>query len=254
MRDLLAVEMLEDALGLDARHDAGADRRERQRRARDLVALEQPVEVVLDDLLAVARIAQHHAVEVLEAEVAAIEDDMERTGHGRLAVGELLEQQRDDMRREGVGIERKIVHGRVLRLPSGCGILGHAPDAESAHRTTLQDFDRSEAHLCGTLRFRRGIHPDAPADPSRGARGAASTLPRTLSAARSARGGFDLREAPRISRSAHASPSRPCPSQPCPSPPRPPRPQPPPLPRQAAMPQPSTHGSRRRRARSGRCW
>jgi hypothetical protein len=58
----------------------------------------------------VARIAHHHAIQVLKAEMPPIEDHVKRASDRSISLWKLAPQHRKDVRREGVGIKREVVH------------------------------------------------------------------------------------------------------------------------------------------------
>ena len=115
MGNELAVELFKDRLGLDARHDAGAGNRKRERRGRNLVALEEPLQIIFHDLLRISRVAQDHAIEVFQAKMPAVEDDMQRAGDRGVARGILPTEQLNHMGDEGIGLEWKVFHGGAAR-------------------------------------------------------------------------------------------------------------------------------------------
>ena len=103
MRDLFAIKMFEDRLGLNARHDARARHRKWQRGTRDLIAFEETLEIVFHDVTRVARITHHHAIKILEAKMSAIKYHMKWAGDRCVARGILTTQHLEHMSRKRFG-------------------------------------------------------------------------------------------------------------------------------------------------------
>jgi hypothetical protein len=111
VRDLLAIEVVEHGEGLDAGHDPRPGHRQRERRGAEAVTLDEPLEVVLDDLQASVRLVLDHAVEVVEAEVLAVEDEIHRAGQLDLPLGKLPMQDPRDLFTERFGLSGHAGHG-----------------------------------------------------------------------------------------------------------------------------------------------
>ena len=96
VRHLLAGEVFEDGFGLNPGHDSGAGKVERHRHELHGVAGEELLKVVLDDFRAAGGLVIHHAVEVVEVEAAAVDEQFSRADEVHRVLGlEPLEEAGD---------------------------------------------------------------------------------------------------------------------------------------------------------------
>jgi len=78
MRHQLAIHLVEDRLGLDARHDPVSCHSEGHGDRPESIAFEQAVEVMFDDVDRTVGVLATHAEEVLETEASSVDHQRQR--------------------------------------------------------------------------------------------------------------------------------------------------------------------------------
>ncbi|MCC6230731.1 MAG: acyl carrier protein [Phycisphaerales bacterium] len=150
----LSCQVLEDGIGLDARHNPRPGEVQRHVHELHRLARKELVEIVLHDLGPAPGLVTHHAVEVLEVEATPVHQNLTRTHEVDLVFRLELLEHLDDSLGERSWFLRHTRHRHLSSLFS-IGAVGRCRDAVCTHQAAVNN---RPAARTGVYR----LHPPQP--------------------------------------------------------------------------------------------